>query len=449
MTTGKLDMRHKLGVPIVAILIALAGPAAGQANRSPAVKPQPDAGAAIVKQAMVFYLAKGQEDACGLGCREWIAAEGQFDPAAAQRFKAFLARLGRRKLPVFFHSAGGIQGQAFEIGRLLRKREMTAGVSMTIPAGCIGGSDQTCKTLKQSGQTLAAELVSVGSCNSACVYALIGAKVRHVPPGAQLGVHSGKLIRLHSDGRVKFVSSGSPSSHDKVKTAEHAGKTQRYVKEMGIDGRMFELISKVPYEQVYHLNRDEIAGFGIDSRDFLETRWTALDMPPRPLSLLKFIVEAKGVDRKEHRTSLIRLTCATSNLVRVGYHRGLQSDGPATERSIKLALDGRQVSFPQKASISRIDAIDTGGSFDTRVTHAPFEFFEAAAAHDRIDIVESDPASPMASSRITRLSTGGLSTGLEQLRKVCSDPAIPVRQGSKSNGTDAKRLGSREPGSRS
>ncbi len=152
MTTGKLDMRHKLGVPIVAILIALAGPAAGQANRSPAVKPQPDAGAAIVKQAMVFYLAKGQEDACGLGCREWIAAEGQFDPAAAQRFKAFLARLGRRKLPVFFHSAGGIQGQAFEIGRLLRKREMTAGVSMTIPAGCIGGSDQTCKTLKQSGQ---------------------------------------------------------------------------------------------------------------------------------------------------------------------------------------------------------------------------------------------------------------------------------------------------------
>jgi hypothetical protein len=416
-------MRHKLGPPLVAILIALAGPAAAQANRSPVAKPQPDTAAAIVKQAMIFYLATGEEDACGQGCREWIAAEGQFDPAAAQRFKAILARLGRRKLPVFFHSSGGIQGQAFEIGRLLRKRDMTAGVSMTIPAGCIGGSDQTCKMLKQSGQTLAAELVSVASCNSACVYALIGAKVRHVPPGARLGVHSGKLIRLHSDGRVKFVSNGSPSSRDKAKTTEHAGKTQRYVNEMGIDARMFQIISKVPYEQVYHLSRDEIAGFGIDSRDFLETRWTALEMPPRPLSVLKFILEAK-----------------------VGYYRGLRSDEFGTERSIKLAFDGRLFSFPQKTSISKIDAIDTGGTFDTRVTHAPFEFFEAAATHDRIDIIESDPASPTASSRITKLSTSGLSKALEQLRKMCSE--TPMHQGSKPNGRDAKRLGLRELGFR-
>src|SRR5262249_14612564 len=158
------------------------------------------------------------------------------------------------------------------IGRLLRKRDMTAGVSTTIPAGCRGAAEAACKALKHSGQSVAAELSSVAACNSACVYALIGAKARQVPPGARLGVHSGKPIQLLSNGRVKFLPDGTPA---KAKSAEYNGQVQRYFREMGIDDALAALIAKVPHEQAHYLSRDEIVRFGIDNREFVETRWTA------------------------------------------------------------------------------------------------------------------------------------------------------------------------------
>ena len=30
-------------------------------------------------EPMIFFLAKGERDACGPGCSEWIAAEGMFE----------------------------------------------------------------------------------------------------------------------------------------------------------------------------------------------------------------------------------------------------------------------------------------------------------------------------------------------------------------------------------
>jgi hypothetical protein len=39
-----------------------------------------------------------------------------------------LRKLGSRKLPVYFHSPGGSVIAAFQIGRLLRARGLTAGV---------------------------------------------------------------------------------------------------------------------------------------------------------------------------------------------------------------------------------------------------------------------------------------------------------------------------------
>src|SRR5712692_9002146 len=187
--------------------MSLAGSAAAQVNGSaaPAPKSQPDTMAAILANPMTFYVAKGEPDACGPGCGEWIAAEGSIDLAATQRLRALLTRLGKRKLPIFFHSPGGLGGPAMEIGRILREREMTAGVSKTVPAGCIAETEQVCQTLKRSGHVLAAELHNVAGCNSGCVYALVGAKVRQVPPGARLGVHSAKIVQLYRDGRTKAV----------------------------------------------------------------------------------------------------------------------------------------------------------------------------------------------------------------------------------------------------
>jgi hypothetical protein len=415
---------------LLCVALVAAPEVAAQADRPGKSGPKSKQSSPITTP-IIFYAAKGQADACGPGCSEWIAAEGQFDVGAPQRLRTFLARHSAstaradapndgRKLPIFFHSSGGLQDQAIAIGRLLREREMTAGVSRTIPAGCAGASDEACRALKQSGQKLDAELRSVASCNSACVYALVGGKARQAPPGARLGVHSGRLIQVRRDGRVEFIShSGSPAG-DKAKFAEMNAKLQRYLREMGMDSGLFELASRIPHEQIHYLNRDEIVRFGIDPREFQESRWMAMEVQPQPFSIFKFVVEAKGAGRKEFRTSVIRVACAASGRVLTGYLRGLGSDETGSARSIKFALDKRSLVFGEKASISKIDALDTGGSFDTRYAYGPLAFFEAAAARGSIDVIEADPADPAATpSRTIKLSTDGLSKALGELQKTC------------------------------
>lgn len=394
----------------LAALVPLGEPAAAQRKLSDPISTPPIApGFATVKDPMVFYLAQGQADACGPGCDQWIAAEGTIDLEALRRLRALLTRLGERSLPIFFHSPGGFRAPAAGIGRLLRERGMTAGVSRTIATDCVGASDDTCRALKQSGETLAAELHDVAGCSSACVFALIGAKSRQVPAGARLGVHQGKAEQPDFDGQSR---------------AKSNAQVGRYLREMEIDDRLLDIILRVPHERIHFLSRDEIANFGIDTREFQETRWIAAEPTARPPSFRKLIVEARGASRKEFRTSMLRLTCATSQGITIGYYRGLATDelAPGAGRSIKLTVDDHHVSFPPKASITKIDALDTGGSFDIRVTQESFEFFKAAATRDSIHIVESDQAGSATSARITKLSTDGLAKALAQLQKTCVEP---------------------------
>jgi hypothetical protein len=157
---------------------------------------------------LVIYLARGT-GGCGDGCDEWIAAEGGFDIGSARRMRVFLSKLPGPIPPIYFQSPGGIQGEAIAIGRLMRERGLTAGVGRTLPYGCapIKEGEDRCLGLKRSGLPLAGELRTTGtSCSSACVYALLGARIRLVSPDARLGVHASRLVRVYPDGRA----TGSP-----------------------------------------------------------------------------------------------------------------------------------------------------------------------------------------------------------------------------------------------
>jgi hypothetical protein len=390
----------------------LGEPAAAQAKGSatPSPKSPAETATAILEDPMVFYLAKGEPDMCGPGCSEWIAAEGHVDLDAPQRLRSLIARLGKRRLPIFFHSPGGLQWQGMAIGRLLRERGMTAGVSRTIPAGCVGASDESCRALKRSGQAIAADLQSLAGCHSACVSALIGAKVRQVPPGARLGVHTGRPVRLLPDGHIRMAVQGNPST-------EANARIRRYHQEMQIAAGLFEVISKVPFEQAHYLSRDELAGFGIDTREFQESRWMVWETR----TVVKFLVEARGTSRKEFRTSFVRLTCATRpGRTRVGYVRAVGSEENGPPRSIKFAVDEQNFLFPQQRSISKIDALDTGATFEARSVDEPLAFFEAAIARGGFDIVEADPTDPSAPVHTIKLSTNGLSKALEEMRGHCT-----------------------------
>jgi hypothetical protein len=96
---------------------------------------------------MIFVSATGEPNGCGRDCSEWIAAEGQFDDGAAQRFRDFLAGSGKHDLPIFFNSDGGLLREAVQIGVLLRENRMTAGVARTVPEGRSLGAplDDACR----------------------------------------------------------------------------------------------------------------------------------------------------------------------------------------------------------------------------------------------------------------------------------------------------------------
>ncbi len=67
--------------------------------------------------------------------------------------------------------------------------------------------------------------------------------------------------------------------------------------------------------------------------------------------------------------------------------------------------------------MKKIDAFDTGGSFQTRVAHAPFDLFRHWRRRGSIDITEPGPKGSPTSSRVIKLSTRGLSASIKALRK--------------------------------
>src|SRR5581483_2703643 len=99
--------RRLARIAIGALLMCAGTPA--QANDGPTATPDKPAPKVAPAKAdarkwgpMAFFLAKGEADACGAGCGEWIAAEGRIDAATPARLRSLLARIGKRKLPIYF-----------------------------------------------------------------------------------------------------------------------------------------------------------------------------------------------------------------------------------------------------------------------------------------------------------------------------------------------------------
>ncbi len=122
-------------------VVAAAAPATAAAPRTMPAMPSD-------YRPIWFFHVKGPPDACGRGCSEWIAADGELvDPGAPKRLEAFLSQPKRRELPVFFNASAGVDfldrlnvDHAMAVGRILRQHRMTTGVGRTIPDAC-GGKD--------------------------------------------------------------------------------------------------------------------------------------------------------------------------------------------------------------------------------------------------------------------------------------------------------------------
>ena len=399
-------MPHSVLTGLAVLLGAVFSTAASALTETPGTPSSPP---------ITFFVAKGEPHACGRGCDEWIAADGMIDGGAPQRLRALLNRLGKRKLPIYFHSPGGSVAAALAIGRLMRERGLTAGVAWTLPQGCNAKEprEAACDKLKRSGKDLPAQLETHRTmCNSACVYALVGAAVRELGPAVGLGVHASAItfVDTHSHTRVK------PPPHV-VRDAMNRGygRLADYFREMGIDAGLLRAAREIEHSRVRVLTRAEVFRFNIDRRTFVEDGWKLVDEPSR--AVLKVFLAGPQPGQAEYRTTLMRLSCSTSDRLRVDFAR----ESVPGEKAGAVSLSaGGMTQFLKPGW--RTASLSNKTNYDVSTAYVPRSFFSDAG--DSIEISAATETAavlpPKKDDAAIKLSTAGLAAALAKFLPGCA-----------------------------
>jgi hypothetical protein len=356
-------------------------------------------------EPMIFFVAKGEPNACGAGCREWIAAEGMFDgPQVERRFRDLLGALKGRKLPIVFNSLGGVIGEALVLGRILRDHRMTASVGESYPEGCKAriAADESCRRIMEGNHELKAQLRTAGAvCSSACVYALLGASVRHVPADARVGIHAATPMAISSQPGWLTVE----QMHNNRK---------RYILEMGANPDLQDESVKTPAPGVHVLSREELVRYRVETSGPYESDWMQYREPRGSMRtyMLKAITQATGADGTEFRTRNLRMTCAEGKpATSIEYQREAASNEIDVSTVIRIVV-GNDVKTLQRTTPTRGD--------DRYQTLADRQFVHKALAAGSIVLTESfSPRNARPWSREIRFSTAGLDQALGTPLKNC------------------------------
>jgi hypothetical protein len=379
----------------------------------------------LAKQPLTFFLARGAEDSCGPGCRDWIAADGQFDEGSAARFRVFLARTRPGDLPIFFNSNGGLQEEAMAIGRLMRERRMRAGIALTRPDLCVRRPKERtmCETAKKSGKPLPSQWTSFdASCNSACGIALIGATERWVPPGGGIGIHSPAYYCFLRSGRIVGQKGGGRLAEQcRQFSVQGAAQLAGYAREMGISQGYVEAMAKVPHNEIRYLTREELTRFGIDTSGIAETPW--MGKPGAAQVILKVLLEATGSDG-DKRMGWLELQCkargngpVASAIVFVRPAIG-GDEGEGTEVEL-IAGERRFLFSPRDMSIHKNPTEPDAPYLRRRLT-VPTPDIAALATQPEMDLrITPNAGAPDAKTQVTRISNAGLQQRWNAVAKNC------------------------------
>lgn len=377
----------------------------------------------LARDAIIFYLARGAEDSCGPGCREWIAADGQFDEGSAARFRAFLAKARPAGLPVFFNSNGGLQHEAMAIGRMMRARGLRAGVALTRPHVCVRNPDNKvlCDTAKKSGKPVDAEWTSFdANCNSACGIALIGAAERWIPPGGAIGIHSPAYFCFLKSGRiVGQKGNGELAAQCRKHTAQGAAQLASYAREMGIAPGYVEAMNKVPHSEVRYLTREELVRFGIDKSGIAETPW--MGKPGSAQVMLKVLLEATGADGGK-RMGWLELQCNDHGPSAIVFVRPAigGDDGVATE--VQLLAGERIFVFPPRETSTHRNPTEPAAPYLRRRVQVGPPDIAALAALPAMDLrITLKAGAADAKTETTRISNAGLPQRWQAMAKNCGE----------------------------
>jgi hypothetical protein len=376
---------------------------------------------------MTFYVVKGAPDSCGRGCDRWIEAEGKIESGTAARFKAFLNRLHDRNLPIYFASPGGNLDQAIAMGDMLHGRPTIARVGRTLVRECgfEAQDSDVCLKLKQSGRELHGDLFTRGAvCASACPYVFAGAAVHEVAPDAVLGVHTAKVVLNLRGIQVSpaAVAVADQRGHERADRMVAA-----YLAKMGIDAGLLSLAKAVKFEDIHILTREEIARFGLDRRELVETPWR---FESSGLNVVKKIAIVREPGEATFRLLQWRVACFDANRFALDFQRPAPANANLSSVSI-AGTDAKPVYFvypPVKAqSLEQWGVWMPRAKLQSLLDRPQIEFTETSLAANGHRVPQT-----------IKLSNDGWGGALESLLAICPLAKDPAAQATRSGETAAK-----------
>ena len=390
------------------------------------------------------WLREGPADKCGNQCREWISASGAIVDSTVQDFEAFTRTRNVRGATIVLDSPGGNVVQGLALGREFRRLELTTSVGRAekIPGGT--GNDQR------------AILSSHATCNSMCVFLLLGGVQRHVPEEARILVHQIWPSSKRNDANAATYSAGNVVAIQRVN-----GDISRYIIDMGASIELFEISSRIPpWEEMRRLSREEIRRMKVQTIDdpfsrVPVTTVAAAQPVPKPETTASIPVNPLGwmiVERKGHRILVrqhpitiegqeigafeISFTCGDKpDTYRVSYHeKRFLPNSPAivTDRLEAVGISIRQENSYLRALLTLEESVP-GRVPAELVSKAQgtitASFLQTAVATTSGDAVASSSQQGMIIATTTidktrtviRLGQTGLPEGLRQLSTSCDD----------------------------
>jgi hypothetical protein len=197
------------------------------------------------------WRSEGPPDLCGKACRTWISAVGPITEKTPRDFAAFAAERDVHGAVMVLDSEGGSVVDTLQLGRALRRLDITTTIGKTSTGG--------------TGARGRATISPSASCESMCAFALLGGSHRYVPPEARVLVHQIWLAK-----KRERAESASYAADELVLVERDIGSLARYTIEMGGDIELLEVALRVPpWEPLYRLSRDEIRRMGLNNIDRL------------------------------------------------------------------------------------------------------------------------------------------------------------------------------------
>jgi hypothetical protein len=185
---------------------------------------------------------EGPPEACGSKCRSWISAIGSITADTPRQFENFARQNDVRGAVMVIDSGGGSVLGTLELGRMIRRLNMTTTVG------------RTTQLPTEKGGEARASLSPKADCESMCAFLLLAGTRRHVPPEAHVLVHQIWLGDRRDDATAAIY-----SAEDIMVIQRDIGRLVQFTAEMGGGADLIETALRIPpWERLRPLSSEEL-----------------------------------------------------------------------------------------------------------------------------------------------------------------------------------------------